>query len=145
MSLTIEEMDEINVLLTEVSLELLGNRFYDIHGQAHDSLRELYLPNIKVKNNYDPDKSELMLELMRTETQTTSPSPTNVRQESGGNSHRRPTNLISLKEAKHPAKHRPTVNDKDVPEVTSERLLPSPIDLVETEIKNNVAKGKWTN
>lgn len=40
--LTVEQMDEINFLLTEVSLELLGNKFYDIHGQNQNGLAALY-------------------------------------------------------------------------------------------------------
>lgn len=34
-------MDEINILLSEVALELLGNKFYDIYGMQHDGLGHL--------------------------------------------------------------------------------------------------------
>lgn len=37
----IERMDRINFLLTEVSLECLGNRFFDIYGDHHDGLLKL--------------------------------------------------------------------------------------------------------
>lgn len=39
--LTIEKMDRINFLLTEVSLECLGNRFFDIYGDQSDTLLQL--------------------------------------------------------------------------------------------------------
>lgn len=40
--LTDGQIMEINFLLTEVSLELLGNSFYDIHGQKQNGLASLY-------------------------------------------------------------------------------------------------------
>lgn len=39
--LTIEKMDKINFLLTEVSLECLGNKFFDIYGKQADTLLHL--------------------------------------------------------------------------------------------------------
>lgn len=39
--LTIETMDRINFLLTEVSLECLGNNFFDIYGNQTESLLNL--------------------------------------------------------------------------------------------------------
>lgn len=39
--LTVEKMDRINFLLTEVSLECLGNRFFDIYGDQSDTLLQL--------------------------------------------------------------------------------------------------------
>lgn len=50
--LSVEEMDDINVLLTEVSLELLGNQFYDIFGQQRETLRELYRGGIEKRPGY---------------------------------------------------------------------------------------------
>jgi len=42
MNLTVDQMDVLNFRLTEVSLELLGNNFYDIFGQKCDTLGSLY-------------------------------------------------------------------------------------------------------
>lgn len=39
--LTIEKMDVINFLLSEVALELLGNQFYDVYGVEHKTLGPL--------------------------------------------------------------------------------------------------------
>lgn len=39
--LNVDKMDTINFLLTEVSLGLLGNDFFDIHGNCMDSLNTL--------------------------------------------------------------------------------------------------------
>ncbi|XP_031623926.1 uncharacterized protein LOC116341156 [Contarinia nasturtii] len=36
--LTVEKMDKINFLLTEVSLECLGNKYFDVYGQQTSSL-----------------------------------------------------------------------------------------------------------
>lgn len=59
--LTEMEMNEINVLLTEVSLELLGNQFYDIYGQRRDTLRELYTPGIARRADYPgPESCDLI-------------------------------------------------------------------------------------
>lgn len=40
-SLTLEKMDKINFLITEVSLECLGNKYFDIYGKQTDSLLRL--------------------------------------------------------------------------------------------------------
>lgn len=54
--LTVKEMDEINFLLTEVSLELLGNRFYDIHGENKNGLAALYASGpMPLSNNLNCD------------------------------------------------------------------------------------------
>lgn len=34
-------MDDINILLSEVAFELLGNKFYDIYGVQHETLQQL--------------------------------------------------------------------------------------------------------
>lgn len=39
--LSIENMDKINIMLSEVALELLGNKFYDIYGNQHESLNAI--------------------------------------------------------------------------------------------------------
>lgn len=43
--LTIEKMDRINFLITEVSLECLGNKFFDIYGNKTNSLLGLISVN----------------------------------------------------------------------------------------------------
>lgn len=60
MTLTIKQMDDINVQLTEVSLELLGNRFFDIHGQRCLSLGRLCTKNIAKHPNYDENQTDLL-------------------------------------------------------------------------------------
>lgn len=123
-------MDDINVLLTEVSLELLGNQFYDIHGQVHESLRELYLPNVQVKPNYVQNESDLMRELMRGNSDK-SPSSENAIQG-------RRSSIAAKEPAKNASKNSAQSNK---PGENTSNIQKIPIDLVETEIKNNVAKG----
>lgn len=58
--LTIETMDRINFLLTEVSLECLGNKFFDIYGDQTDSLLSLVsAKSLKRKSCENPTNSEL--------------------------------------------------------------------------------------
>ncbi|XP_037041932.1 uncharacterized protein LOC119078480 [Bradysia coprophila] len=42
MNLTVDQMDVLNFRLTEISLELLGNQFFDIFGRKCDTLGSLY-------------------------------------------------------------------------------------------------------
>lgn len=59
--LTLEKMDLINFLLTEVSLELLGNKFYDVYGTEHDSLNHmLSMQSVKQTKNYDERSCQLL-------------------------------------------------------------------------------------
>lgn len=53
-------MDDINVQLTEIALELLGNRFFDIHGQRRRSLGHMNANNMDKNPNYDENHTELM-------------------------------------------------------------------------------------
>lgn len=161
-------MDEINVLLTEVSLELLGNQFYDIHGQAHASLRELYLPNVELKIDYEPDQSDLMRELMKevvAEVSSSSKvSPKVVAKEARIN--KKPSQIHGRRNSYAPRDPKPKHSENtrtyfNKRRVSSETPLSMkekstfgsgkpatgaaapPTDLVETDIKNNVAKGKY--
>lgn len=43
--LTVEAMNQINFLLTEVSLECLGNKFFDVYGNQTESLLQLISAN----------------------------------------------------------------------------------------------------
>lgn len=56
--LTVNKMDRINFLLTEVSLECLGNKYYDIYGDPASSLVYLVSTNsLKAKpTNNDSNK-----------------------------------------------------------------------------------------
>lgn len=56
-----KQLEEINILLSDVSLELLGNQFYDIFGQKRTTLEELCQPGIKKRSNYNADASDLMV------------------------------------------------------------------------------------
>lgn len=56
-----KHLEEINILLSDVSLELLGNQFYDIFGQKRTTLEELCQPGIKKRANYNADASDLMV------------------------------------------------------------------------------------
>lgn len=53
-------MDDINVQLTEISLELLGNRFFDIHGQQCLSLGRLCTKNMNKNPKYDENQTDLL-------------------------------------------------------------------------------------
>lgn len=58
--LTIEKMDRINFLITEVSLECLGNKFFDIYGNQADSLLHLISANsLKAERTDVDDESSL--------------------------------------------------------------------------------------
>lgn len=53
--------------MTEVSLALLGNQFFDIHGQRHHTLEEVCRPDIKKRDSYNADNSDLMVYLSETQ------------------------------------------------------------------------------
>lgn len=57
--------DNINILLTEVSLEMLSNRLFDINGKHVDSLYDLYdpRPSLVQPNNPTGGVSDLIAEL----------------------------------------------------------------------------------
>lgn len=55
-SLTIEKMDKINFLITEVSLECLGNKYFDVYGNQSDSLLRLISANSLKPGAIDADK-----------------------------------------------------------------------------------------
>lgn len=59
--LTLKEMDSINYLLTEVSLELLGNNFFNIFGENVDSINELLTGK---ENKQDQNYSERACQLL---------------------------------------------------------------------------------
>lgn len=59
--LTIETMDRINFLLTEVSLECLGNKFFDIYGNQTDSLLNLIsAESLRQKPSKSASESKLL-------------------------------------------------------------------------------------
>lgn len=58
--LTIETMDKINFMITEVSLECLGNKFFDIYGnQASSLLRLISVNSLKSERTDADDESDL--------------------------------------------------------------------------------------
>lgn len=63
MNLTVDQMDVLNFRLTEVSLELLGNKFYDIFGQKCDTLGSLYRSKSGQTNNEFSADSDLVAAL----------------------------------------------------------------------------------
>lgn len=63
MNLTVDQMDVLNFRLTEVSLELLGNKFYDIFGQKCDTLGSLYRSKSGQTNNDFAADSDLVAAL----------------------------------------------------------------------------------
>lgn len=59
-SLTIESMDRMNFLITDVTLECLGNKFFDVYGTQVDSLFRLISSNtLKVKPTDVDQESDL--------------------------------------------------------------------------------------
>lgn len=59
--LTIEKMDRINIMITEVAMELLGNKFYDIYGNSHRSLDKILSTNAMQRpTNYDEKTCQLL-------------------------------------------------------------------------------------
>lgn len=65
--LTIETMNTINFLLTEVSLECLGNKFFDVYGNQADSLLRLISANTLKPELTDADtETELWKSLTAT-------------------------------------------------------------------------------
>lgn len=147
-------MDDINVLLTEVSLELLGNKFYDIHGQAHETLRELYLPNVKVRPNYEADQCDLMLNVMKVSKAQEAPIssnnvPLSIKRRRNTMAVREPNRAANLPVQPQVKKrvsidmlsYKPADNAA-VPESTPRTQPKSSVNFVESEIKNNVAQGE---
>lgn len=63
MNLTVDQMDVLNFRLTEVSLELLGNMFYDIFGQKCDTLGSLYRSKSGRTDNAFSAESDLVAAL----------------------------------------------------------------------------------
>lgn len=58
--LTLEKMDKINFLITEVSLECLGNKFFDIYGnQTNSLLRLISASSLKPEPTNNDDESAL--------------------------------------------------------------------------------------
>lgn len=65
-------MDKINFLITEVSLECLGNKYFDIYGNQSDSLLRLISVNSLKPSAIDADKeSDLWKSLTVTEKKKT--------------------------------------------------------------------------
>lgn len=61
--LTIEKMDKINFLITEVSLECLGNKFFDIYGKQNKSLLGLISVNTLKRDRTTDTESDLWTSL----------------------------------------------------------------------------------
>lgn len=80
-SLTIEKMDQINFLITEVSLECLGNKFFDVYGNQADSLLRLISVNsLKSKPTDTDDESDLWNSLTATKVSQTTKAKSGNRQ-----------------------------------------------------------------
>lgn len=60
MNLTVEEMDVLNFRLTEVSLELLGNSFFDIFGRKCGTLGSLHRSKTGLTTNEFAANSDLV-------------------------------------------------------------------------------------
>lgn len=63
MTLSIKQMDDINVLLTEVALGLLGNQFYDIYGKNQQSFVPLLSKNLTQQQNWSFENCDLVKSL----------------------------------------------------------------------------------
>lgn len=61
---SVDKMDTINFLLTEVSLGLLGNNFFDIHGNRIESLN-LLVSKCSSKNNLSTASEVPLLEKLK--------------------------------------------------------------------------------
>lgn len=70
--LTIEKMDRINFLITEVSLECLGNKFFDIYGKQTNSLLGLIsLNSLSATNGTSSDSESDLWSSLTTERKST--------------------------------------------------------------------------
>lgn len=138
-------MDDINVQLTEVSLELLGNRFFDIHGQRCLSLGRLCSKNIGKNPNYDENQSDLLQWLGittsgRSATNRKQPHDTVEQHASAQQSTSRQSNR-SNSHVGDPSSRRHT----DGPIVINEARSNNPVSddhSVEFRIKQSVSDGK---
>lgn len=62
--LTTKDMDEVNILLTEVALQMLGNEFFDIFGVQHNTLSELMETEKQTRpTDYDVRKCALLTKI----------------------------------------------------------------------------------
>lgn len=111
--LTIEKMDRINFLLTEVSLECLGNKFYDIYGDQTETLLNLVsTKSLRCKPSADAKNSKLLRAV-----------------DIDPNEFERRVKLESLKTKQRQRKRRMSLSDKDnetfaVPQVVSKPQNP---------------------
>lgn len=140
-------MDDINVQLTEVSLELLGNKFYDIHGRQCLSLGRLITKNIGKNPNYDENQSDLMQLLGIT---TSGKSATTRKQYHDNNSGERPSSVQqSASRQSNSAINRSNSHGgqhTDGPIVIKERSNPKADDnTVEFRIKQSVSDGTFNS
>lgn len=67
--LTIEKMDKINFLVTEVSLECLGNKFFDVYGNQNSSLLGLISYNSLRKPSTEPESDTALWKSLTAERQ----------------------------------------------------------------------------
>ncbi len=128
-------MDVLNFRLTEVSLELLGNNFYDIFGQKCDTLGSLYRRKSGQTTNAFAAKSDLVAAL---KVEDIFNGNDELPEETHGGSLRN----VNCKVEANSETSSDESDERDEPEYSENRAHNRSTELKITKILNDVEEGK---